>query len=96
MNVELSDEAHAQVQEIDEWWRENRLASPTLFTDELAEALTMLEQTPTLGTGYEAGTKHVRRLLLPRTHYHLYIVDEPDRLYVVAVWSAFRGRGPRL
>ena len=55
-----------------------------------------LEATPTLGTRYDAGKRTVRRLLLPRTHYHLSFVVEPDRLYVVAVWSAFRGRGPTL
>jgi plasmid stabilization system protein ParE len=63
---------------------------------EFVQALTMLEQTPTLGSSYETGTKRVRRLLLRRTHYHLYFVEEGDRILVVAVWSAFRGRGPRL
>jgi plasmid stabilization system protein ParE len=96
VRVELSDEAHAQVKEIDAWWRANRLAAPDLFTTELGNALTMLERTPTLGSPYEAGTKRVRRLLLRRTHYHLYFVEEDDRLFVVAVWSAFRGRAPKL
>jgi hypothetical protein len=32
VKVELSDEAHAQVKEIDAWWRENHLAAPDLFT----------------------------------------------------------------
>ena len=49
MRFELSDEAHAQVKEIDAWWRVNRLAAPNLFTNELGDALTMLERTPTLG-----------------------------------------------
>jgi hypothetical protein len=35
VRVELSEEADAQVDEIDIWWRENRLAAPDLFTDEL-------------------------------------------------------------
>jgi hypothetical protein len=51
---------------------------------------------PTLGSRYDTGKRSVRRLLLARTHYHLYFVEEPERLYVVAVWSAFRGRGPKL
>ena len=45
---------------------------------------------------YTAGTRTVRRLLLPRTHYHLYSVLEDERVYVVAVWSAFRGRAPKV
>lgn len=96
MKVELSEEAHAQVKEIDAWWRENRLAAPDLFTHELDQAVLMLEQSPTVGSRYEAGAKSVRRVLLRRTHYYLYFVDRDDSLYVVAVWSVYRGRGPKL
>jgi hypothetical protein len=38
----------------------------------------------------------VRRLLLKRSHYHLYFVEQADRVFVVAVWSTYRGPGPRL
>jgi plasmid stabilization system protein ParE len=96
VKVELSREAQAQAEEIDAWWRENRRAAPDLFTMELEQAAAMLEQSPTLGSPYRAGRNAVRRVLLPRTHCHLYFVDQADRVYVVAVWSAFRGRGPRL
>jgi plasmid stabilization system protein ParE len=95
VNVELSEEAEAHVLEIDAWWRDNRQAED-LFTDELEETLAMLGETPTLGTKYECRRPGVHRLLLQRTHYHLYFVREPDRIYILAVWSAFRGRGPRL
>lgn len=96
MRVELSDEAYEQVREIDAWWRENRHAAPDLFANELEQALLTLEQKPMLGTRYEAGVKEVRRLLLRRTHFHVYFIEREERLYVVAVWSAFRGRGPTL
>ena len=96
MKVELSEEADAQVREIDAWWREHRLAAPNLFTDELDRALLALGEMPTLGGTYEAGARSVRRLLLRRTHHHLYFVQEAERVYVLAVWNAFRGRGPRL
>jgi hypothetical protein len=56
----------------------------------------MLEQTPTLGTHYDGGAKTVRRLLLRRSHYHVYFDEQVGKLFVVAVWSAHRGRGPRL
>lgn len=95
MKVEFSGEAEAQVQQIDAWWRENRRAAPDLFADELDQALVALEDAPALGVRY-APRPEVRRLLLKRTHYHLYIVEETERVYVLAVWSAFRGRGPRL
>jgi plasmid stabilization system protein ParE len=94
VKVELSAEADEQVREIDAWWRENRRHAPNLFMNELDDALLALSEMPTLGTRYEA--KSVRRLLLRRTHYHVYFVQESDRVYVVAVWNAFRGRGPRL
>jgi plasmid stabilization system protein ParE len=95
VNVELSDEAQAQMQRIDAWWRENRPSAPDLFADELEQALGALESSPRLGVRYEP-RPGVRRLLLRQTHYHLYFLEEEERVYVLAVWSAFRGRGPRL
>ncbi len=96
MKVELSEEADGQVKQIDVWWRANRLAAPDLFTNELEAALTTLGEIPTLGVKYDTGKRSLRRLLLRRSHYHLYFAVEADRIYVVAVWNAFRGRGPRL
>jgi plasmid stabilization system protein ParE len=96
VRVELSDEARSQVKSIDEWWRRNRPAAPDLFTLELEHALTRLERTPTLGTPYETEARVLRRLLLRRTHYHLYFVEREGALFVLAVWSAFRGRGPKV
>jgi len=95
VKVELSAEAQAQVDRIDAWWRENRPAAPHLFADEFAEALLTLAETPAAAVRY-APKPSVRRLLLRRTHHHLYVVEEAARVYVVAVWSAYRGRGPRL
>lgn len=96
MKVALSGEAEGQVEAIDAWWREYRPSAPGLFTDELDQALSDLAATPSLGTTYRAGSQTVRRLLLRRCHYHLYFIEEQDRIYVVAVWSAFRGKGPVL
>ncbi len=95
MKVELSAEAQAQVDHIDAWWRENRRAAPNLFAEELEQALRTLAETPAVAVRY-APKPSVRRLLLGRTHHHLYVIEEAGRVYVVAVWSAYRGRGPRL
>ncbi len=40
----------------------------------------------------------LRRLLLPTTRYHLYYLYDPDRqeVLLLAIWSAVRGRGPKL
>ncbi len=96
MKVAFSDEAQAQVEDIDAWWREHRRSAPDLFASELGQMIALLEQTATLGTPYDAGKSTVHRLLLRRTHYHLYFVMTEGQLLVVAAWSAFRGRGPRL
>lgn len=96
MKVELSEEAEAHVLAIDTWWREKRQAVAPLFAGELEQVLKALQETPTLGTVYRTRTMTTRRVLLPRTHYHVYFVQEANRLYVVAVWSAFRGSGPEL
>ncbi len=96
MKVELSAEANAQAQDIDTWWREHRRAALDLFTDELDRALLTLGETPGIGASYTAGARTVRRLLLERSHYHLYYEVQNDRVFVLAVWSAFRGRSPRL
>jgi len=66
-----------------------------LFADELDEALRALEHAPGLGVRYPPRPT-VRRLLLKRTHYHVYLVEEAERVYILAVWSAFRGRGPQV
>jgi plasmid stabilization system protein ParE len=80
------------------WWRDNRPAAPTLFEEELREALDQIRSFPQLGSAYDAipGVEH-RRLLIPGTRYHVYYrIAEPDLVRVVAIWSSVRGRGPRL
>jgi plasmid stabilization system protein ParE len=96
VKVELSREADAHLEKIEAWWRRNRLGAPDLFATELESALLALGETPTLGTEYRVRTGTMRRFLLQRTHYHLYFTQEADRVYVVAIWSAFRARDPKL
>jgi len=88
VKVELSAGARAEAQRIDAWWRGNRPAARN-------QALLSLAGAPALGSRYTPKS-NVRRLLLRRTHYYLYTIEQPERVYVVAVWSAFRGHGPRL
>jgi hypothetical protein len=40
--VNIAPEAEAQLLEVDRWWRENRMASPELFAEELADALSTI------------------------------------------------------
>ena len=65
---------------------------------ELRAALQQIRATPNLGSAYRAmpGREH-RRVLMPKTGYHVYYrVVSANLVRVVSVWSAVRGRGPRL
>lgn len=93
--VEFSDEARGHVRTIGIWWQTNRPASPELFRDELVAAVEQLKHHAAAGHVYgvspEAGT---RRILLPRTRYHVYYVVQDARVLIHAVWHANRGQGP--
>jgi plasmid stabilization system protein ParE len=74
-----------------------RPAAQDLFGAELAEATVLLAATPEMGRRYPAaGIPGLRRVLLRATRYHLYYVSEGDLVTLLAVWSAVRGRSPRL
>lgn len=97
--VIVQPEAADQVLVIDSWWRENRLAAPSLFTNELAAALGLLADAPGAGRRYSAREiPGLRRLMLPASRYHVYYVHDSEEgiVYVIAIWSALRGRGPSL
>jgi hypothetical protein len=95
--VFLTDGADAQVEEIDLWWRENRPAAPSLFAQELAEALNLISALPGVGRVYRSRRRHViRRVLLRATRHHLYYAVGIDHVIVFAVWGAVRGAGPPL
>jgi plasmid stabilization system protein ParE len=95
--VELSEEALEQAQLIRAWWIENRPAAQDLFADELRAAIRKLGATPRIGARYdEPDFREMRRVLMPRTRYHVYYtVDDGSRLVRIhAVWHVSRGRGP--
>lgn len=97
MKLELAPRAVRDAERHARWWRENRPAARLLFDEELAEAFELIRSIPDIGLSYPVAGRDYRRLLLPRTRYHVYyrLVAE-DRLRIVAIWSAVRGRGPAL
>jgi plasmid stabilization system protein ParE len=98
VKLELAPRAVREAERCAGWWREHRSAAPTLFEAELRAALDQIRSVPRVGGVYEtvAGLEY-RRLLLPETRYHVYYrVVGPEHVRVLAVWSAVRGRGPRL
>lgn len=98
MKLRLSEEAQKQIEEIDAWWRENRLATPLLFRQELREAILQIEISPESGTPYLKAKKAYRWVLLPKTRYLLYYEFEKGSglLAVATLWNARRGSAPKL
>lgn len=97
IHVTFSRRAAAHARAASAWWRENRGAAPDLFDHELESAIASLAVTPDIGAPYQP-RPGLRRVLLQRTRYHLYYRHDEDsgEVVVLAVWSALRGRAPRL
>jgi plasmid stabilization system protein ParE len=97
LRVEFTDDAREQVRGASAWWRENRRSAPSLFEDELAEAIALLESGPLLARVFdEIGGKVVRRSRLPRTRYALYFTVGDELVTVHSLWHGSRGSGPPL
>jgi plasmid stabilization system protein ParE len=96
-SVIIAPQAELQVRAVDRWWRENRLASPELFAEEFAAALSTVATSPAVGRSYRSrSVAGVRRVLLRATRHHVYYVATDDTVIVLAVWGAIKGVGPRL
>jgi plasmid stabilization system protein ParE len=98
VKLEIAPRAVSEAERCARWWRENRPAARMRFEEELREALDRIRAAPLSGSAYEVipGREH-RRVLMPETRYHVYYrVAGLDRVRVVAIWSAVRGRGPTL
>lgn len=97
MKVRYTNRAARDIERIATRWRTERPSASMLFEDEVDAALDLLESSPEIGVGYTTKKgRLVRRVLLERTHYHLYyeVIDD-EELRVLAVWGTQRGRGPR-
>ncbi len=80
------------------WWRKNRPKAPTLFEDELEEAIDEIGSQPLVGVVHEiVGGKTFRRIMLRKTKQHVfYCVDDTNGVVVIhTIWGARRGR-PKL
>ncbi len=98
VKLDLAPRAVREAERCAGWWREHRPTAPALFEVELRAALDVIRSAPRVGGIYEElEGREYRRLLLPETRYHVYYrVVGPEHVRVLAVWSAVRGRGPRL
>lgn len=97
MTVRTTRTADVQIAAVDGWWRSNREKAPDLFFDELADAFALIEAAPELGRPWTSTeVPGVRRVVMRATRYHVYYRLDGEDVVVLAVWSAVRGRGPRL
>ncbi|XYH99970.1 type II toxin-antitoxin system RelE/ParE family toxin [Sorangium sp. So ce1128] len=97
--IRLTGDAARQARDAAVWWVENRPAAPSLFREELAALLSLLRTAPEVGAPHaHRRIKGVRRAPLPTSRYLVYYVYDPSggEVLVLAVWSALRGRPPRL
>jgi plasmid stabilization system protein ParE len=95
--VRTTPEADAQIREIDDWWRRNRLITPDLFFHDLMASFEILGHTPQIGRLYrQSPVPGTRRILLKSSRYHVYYVPHAGDVRVLAVWHAQRGAGPPL
>jgi len=97
--VLLAPAASAHLEEINQWWLGNRPAAPFLVATEFDAARDQLANVPDSGVPYRPH-RHtgVRRLLMPRSRYHLFdTIDHPRQVVtILAIWHVSRGSGPRL
>lgn len=98
MRVVVTRAAGEDIEAADAWWREHRVDAPTALALEVADALEWLSVVgPSLSVFRRLrGGIEVRRTHLPRIHKHLYVVVQPDRIVVLALWGAVRGILPAL
>ena len=97
LQIKVSRDAQAQIEEAAAWWGKNRPSAPGAIRDDLDRILSLLAVQP--GVGAQArGTKlqGVRRVTLSRIRYYVYYRATDEALEVLAFWHTSRGRQPPL
>jgi hypothetical protein len=98
VKIVLLDEARAQFDAEDVWWRENRDAKE-LFVEEFEQTLHRLSSLPAAGQRYRlARGKIIQRVLMKKTRCHVYYFHDGDHglIEIHSIWGARRRRGPAL
>lgn len=97
LEIRVSPEALAQIEEAAEWWAQNRPAAPGAVRKDVDEILKILCSQPGVGTPARRGrVKGLRRVTLNRVRYYLYYRISEDALEVLALWHQSRGRQPKI
>jgi plasmid stabilization system protein ParE len=97
LHIEISELAQAQINDLDAWWRRNRLKAPNAVRQELERVSALISFQPGIGArARNLKLVGVRRLHIERLHYDVYyrMNDSPEFIEIVAVWSSWRGTRP--
>jgi len=94
--VVVTPRAGRQIEAAVAWWRENRSAAPNALREDLAAAVALLADQPSMGIPVSGPHRGLRRVHLLRVGYHLYYRVAPQlrQLQVLALWHARRGSSP--
>ena len=86
--VFLAEEAADQIAAIVTWWRKNRLAAPSLFQDELKQALLNIAGHPSIGIRAKMrADPHVRAVVLRKSGFVVFydVDDDAAEINVIRV-----------
>jgi plasmid stabilization system protein ParE len=92
MAIVILDRARFELEEIIEWWRENRTAAPYLFENEFETLLAQLAAMPSIGHMSRDTILNLRASGLLKSRYVVYHRFVPDlrRVEIVSVWHMSR------
>lgn len=87
--------AEAQIDAALLWWARNRAGARDLLAREIDAAMEAIEQVPQIGRRTRSRLfRHVRRLLLRRSGYHLYYQVSHERRDIRVVYFRHARRRP--
>lgn len=97
LDIHVADLARAQIRAAEDWWRLNRSKAPHAIREELERAASIISVQPEAGArALNVSLTGVRRLHLARIRYYLYcwLLDDPERIEILAFWHDSRGGEP--
>lgn len=97
LQIKVSQNAQAQIEEAAAWWAQNRPFAPGAVRQDLDRILGLLSANPGIGArARRAKLEGVRRVTLSRVRYYVYYRVSGAALEVLAFWHTSRGRQPNL
>ena len=97
LQIKVSRNAHAQIDEAAAWWAKNRPSAAGAIREDLDRILNLLAVQPGMGArSRRTSLQDIRRVTISRIRYYLYYRASDDVLEVLAFWHTSRGKEPPL